>query len=116
MESPIDERLVRFNLLNVEEFILFCKNNGIKIIILEGTYNPEVFIDEHGQITQFIREKLEVLARRHENTEFIPLTDQYQLGPSDWQDPLHIKKMADFMYRSQFFNNYLIPYTESVNK
>ncbi len=106
----LDIKRLDFNLSYVEEFLALCRGEGIEVIILEGTYNPVARSEDHEYATGLIRQRLESLAARYKNTRFIPASALYRFSDSEWKDATHATEMAAYRFRTQLFNEHIIPY------
>lgn len=106
----INKKIVDFNLAMLNKFITSMEQASIDVFIVEGSYREDYRSDDYDFSVGLIRDRLVELARGHSNTRFIGLAEQYPSEYSSWNDPIHLKDISGFYFRSHLLNNHLIPY------
>jgi len=90
----------------LEDFILFCGRHNIRVIVLEGQYNPLAYSKENRIASRITKEKLRRLLKKHPRVVFIPLEELPPLYPKDFTDLVHVTPEAGKRF-TQFVYSYL---------
>jgi len=86
------------NLYAINEFIKYCKDNSIKVVITHGQYNPVVNNDTGIKMELEVKKKLTELASRYDNTQYIGLEKLKVFNEEDYIDAYHVNKDAAHFY------------------
>ena len=89
---------IDLNFYAINEFIKYCKDNGIKVVIAHGQYNPVVINDRSNEMELEVKKKLMALATRYDNTQYISLDKLKVFNEEDYIDAYHVNKDAAYFY------------------
>lgn len=81
---------VRFNIECLREFVAFCADQNIQVIIVEGQYNPLAYTPKALNYNAKVREMLSTLPKEYKNVRFIPRTLCYQFNSGEYMDISHV--------------------------
>jgi len=88
------EEPIPANLILLEEFVSFCYLNKIKVIILEGQYNPLAYTEKNMQLEKSVRNGITKLLLSYPNLVYIPREKLYQFTESDYLGGYHVNFQA----------------------
>ncbi|HNV85461.1 MAG TPA: hypothetical protein PKL97_00670 [Candidatus Omnitrophota bacterium] len=102
--KTLDPAYIGLSLLFIEDFITFCDQHRIRVIIVEGQYNPLAYTQENRISNRITRKKLRKLLKKYPKVVFIPLERLRHLYPKDFTDLVHAtsrdgKQFTQHLYR-----------------
>jgi len=93
LENLKDEA-VPLNMGFLEDFVKFCGEKGLQVIIVEGQYHPVAFRGENVRLHHKMRDAIERLCAEHPNARYIPRSEVYEFAESEFVDGTHVTKEA----------------------
>ena len=112
-ESAVDEETARhvkefvgyyypewldYNFAFLKEFVRFCQQRGLDIVIAEGQVNPVVQSPKVDALEAIVRSRMAELELQFSNLTFVPATASFLFGPSDYVDLTHVHREAAVKY------------------
>ena len=91
MSRRMDKRWIKYNDYFLTKFLSYCKDHSIKVIIVEGQYNPLAYTEKNLSLNQVTRLDLESLAKKYDNVVFLPRSSVTQFIENDYSDVTHVK-------------------------
>ena len=85
---------IRFNLKTVEKTISYFEHKGIRVVILQGQYNPLAYTEKNLALDAQVREALINLAAQHPNCVYVPREKLYNFSVNEYWDGYHVKPEA----------------------
>lgn len=92
---------VDYNFGFLKEFIRFCRDRGLTVVIAEGQVNPIVHSPKVAFLDAVVRSRFAELELQFSNLTFIPATDTVRFVPSDYVDLTHVRREAAMRYTAQ---------------
>jgi hypothetical protein len=90
LTSDLSAENIPLQLSLLQDFLAFCRNEEIGVVIVEGQYHPLADTEENRRLGRRVRGELEALAGRYENVHFIPRTELMVFTAADFRDGLHV--------------------------
>ena len=115
-ESAVDEETARhvkefvgyhypewldYNFAFLKEFVRFCQQRGLDIVIAEGQVNPVVQSPKVDALEAIVRSRMAELELQFSNLTFVPASATFHFGPSDYVDLTHVHREAAMKYTAQ---------------
>jgi hypothetical protein len=97
-ERSYEKRWMGLYLGFLEDFLSFCRNRNIRVIIAEGQVNPAAWTSKVRSINDAARRTFADLAARYPHVKFIPAGEVYEFGVSDYSDLVHVTGEAARRY------------------
>lgn len=97
---------VDINLFFLEEFLRFCREKHIKVIILEGRINPLAETPKSRELSLVAVQKLKQMADKYNHVRFVMASELVRLEAEDFKDMIHVKPESSVKY-SQSVLTYL---------
>ena len=85
---------IRFNLKTVEKIISYFEHKGVRVVILQGQYNPLAYTEKNLALDAQVREALINLAAQHSNCVYVPREKLYNFSVNEYWDGYHVKPEA----------------------
>ncbi len=86
-----DESPIETNVRYLRLFLERCRRQGIRVMIIEGQYNPLAYTDKMLRLNRIVRGHLEAVAREIEGVRFIPREETVLFTPEDYEDATHVR-------------------------
>jgi hypothetical protein len=93
--EPIDA-----NLGFLREFLAFAGARGARVVIVEGSYHPDVSDDATLAAALRVRQALQALAEELDHVRFLPRSEIGDLGPDSYRDLTHVTPDAGYALTS----------------
>ena len=90
-----------YNFGFLKEFIRFGQQRGLDIVIAEGQVNPVVQSQKVDALEAIVRSRIEELQLQFSNLTFVPASETFRFGPSDYLDLTHVHREAAMKYTAQ---------------
>ena len=104
MAGDIDERWIPYNTYFLAKFLAYCREHSLKVVILEGQYNPVAFNEKSAYLNRLTRKALEDLAQESAAV-FVPRSNLPQFTQDDYNDVMHVKPAAGYRFVESLVNN-----------
>ena len=101
LNSAFQDVAIQFNIECLKEFIAFCKDQNIKVIIVEGQYNPLAYTPKALTYNTKVKEMLFAISQEYPNVHFIPRTLCYQFRSLEYTDISHVVPEAARRFTKQ---------------
>ncbi len=89
LADSLDERWISYNAHFLAKFLGYCKERSLKVVIVEGQYNPRSYTDKTAALNQKVRARLENLAGEF-GAVFIPRSQTRYFSEEDYMDAEHV--------------------------
>jgi hypothetical protein len=101
----LNEGNLGINIKLLRDFISFCADKDIKVVILESQYISLAHAEKNIKLNQIVVRELNKLSREYKNVKFIPKSELYQFQNTDYfvNNLTHVTKEAALRYIEQFF-------------
>ena len=103
-----------YNFAFLKEFIRFCQQGGLDIVIAEGQVNPVVQSTKVDALEAIVRSRIAELQLQFSNLTFVPASETFRFGQSDYVDLTHVHREAAMKYTAQL-SSLLGPATDSLS-
>ncbi len=103
-----------YNFAFLKEFIRFCQQRGLDIVIAEGQVNPVVQSPKVDALEAIVRARMAELELQFSNLTFVPASETFRFGPSDYVDLTHVHRDAAMKYTAQL-SSLLGPATDPLS-
>ncbi|MEQ1908814.1 MAG: hypothetical protein ABMA15_08320 [Vicinamibacterales bacterium] len=87
-----------YNFAFLKEFVRFCQQRGLDIVIAEGQVNPVVQSPKVDALEAIVRSRMAELELQFSNLTFVPASDTYRFGTTDYVDLAHVHREAAMKY------------------
>lgn len=87
----------------IAEFLNYLKDEGIKVLIVEGQYNPDAYNEKTQKLNQLVRQRMQALTDKLDNAVYIPRSKLYQFKASDYLDGYHVKDVMGKKFVENLF-------------
>jgi hypothetical protein len=77
-------------LFAIERFINYCADQGIKVVIAQGQFNPLAYSNENLEMEAVIKESLIRVSEKYKNAKYLKVEDVLQFTASDYNDGYHV--------------------------
>lgn len=91
MLAPWDASWLKYNTYFLEQFLLYCKDKSLKVVIVEGQYHPWAYTDKSKYLNQISRKELESIDNAFDNVVFFPREKVIAFKEEDYSDATHVK-------------------------
>ncbi len=98
IELHNDERGLKYTFYFLNRFLQFCRSRSVKVVIVEGQYNPLAYTPEARRLNKLTHARLEGLSEKYPNLVFVPRDDTLAFSASDYQDGYHVKPEPAYQY------------------
>ena len=92
--NGLTDKYIGFHLQFLEEFILFCQDEGIDVVIVEGDYHPAGYSEKNLDLNKVVRQELITLASDYSHARFVPRKAAYEVKAEHFRDGTHVKTAA----------------------
>lgn len=86
-----DESWIKYNKYFLTQFLSYCRNKFLKVIIIEGQYHPWAYTEKSMYLNQITRRELESVANTFDNVVFLPRSNVIRFTEQDYSDATHVK-------------------------
>lgn len=90
-----------YNVGFLKDFLAFCRERGIEVVIAEGQVNPEVRSGKVDALNAAVRARFAELELIFPNVRFVPIDDVYRFEPADYADLTHVHREAAMKYTAK---------------
>lgn len=90
-------------------FLSYCRDESLKVIIVEGQYHPLGYTDKSLALHQVVHQNLLNIDNEFNNVTFIPRTEVMNFTEADYKDGYHVKPLPAY----QFVENLMV-YIDSM--
>ncbi|MBI4550481.1 MAG: hypothetical protein HY714_06110, partial [Candidatus Omnitrophica bacterium] len=94
MRSPIIERNMDINLEFLEDFLRFCRREGIRVVLLQGRLNPVLDSKAMRAVRKRMVGLLAGLAGKYDHVRFVGEKDWTAFTRADFKDMIHLREQA----------------------
>jgi hypothetical protein len=94
LRSPSWSAQMDINLLFLNDFLRFCRGEGIRVVLLQGRLHPRLETERTETLRLVATPRLEALAAAYANARFIPDSEFPPLVPDDFRDLMHLTEAA----------------------
>ncbi len=92
---------IQFNIECLKEFVVLCAAKNIRVIIVEGQYNPFAYTPKAVSYNTKVKEMISGLQKEYKNVRFIPRTLCYQFNSREYMDISHVFPEAALRFTRQ---------------
>ena len=92
------EKNIEFNFKLLKKFLSYCKKESLKVIIVEGQYNPSTYSKALLRLNTIVRRKLSALSLEFKNVTFIPRASIMEFTSDDYTDNAHVKPERGYYF------------------
>ena len=93
-----DPEWLDYNFASLKEFVRFCHERGLDIVIAEGQVNPVVQSPKVDALEAIVRSRMAELELQFSNLTFVPASETYRFDASDYVDLTHVHREAAMKY------------------
>jgi hypothetical protein len=111
MVEDMDERWIKYNSYFLAEFLKYCKDRALEVIIVEGQYNPMAWNEKSILLNKSTLKELERLDREFDNVVFIPRADIMDFNRDDYNDVMHVNPEAGYRFAEHLIRKLETPST-----
>lgn len=94
LKEVIDKDHIETNLYYLNKFISFFEERGIKVVIFEGQYHPDAYIEKNLIVKRKVRDEFRKLEKSHTNVNFLSKSDLVWFDATDFRDGYHVNQKA----------------------
>jgi len=110
--APVSQRLPEFstfydpqwldyNFSFFHDFMEFCSDKGIEVLVAEGQINPNAVTPHIKNLNDTVRSRLLAMKAEFENLRYIPASDVYEFSPAEYHDTTHVLPEAAERYTAR---------------
>ncbi|MFC1771762.1 hypothetical protein ACFL3A_00235 [Pseudomonadota bacterium] len=103
--KTLSDKYIGYHLRFLEEFIRFCKEKQINVVILEGDYHPLGYSEKNLALNKIVRQALITLANDNSHVRFVPRKAAYEVTAEDFRDGTHVKRLASLEFTKRLLNH-----------
>jgi hypothetical protein len=111
LNATLKKEYIDANIQFLTEFLLYCSDHRIHVIIVEGQYNPVAYSPENRDLNRIVQQRLRGLAEIFDHVTFVPKAAIFEFTESDFRDITHVTFDAGYKF-TQKLMTYLN--TESI--
>jgi hypothetical protein len=104
LEDDLSDQWIEDNKYFLEKFLVFCRERGFKVLIVEGQYNPLAVTEKTAYLNEFVRQELQELDQTFDHVVFIPRARVMEFGRDDYRDVMHVRPEAGYRFAQQLMN------------
>jgi hypothetical protein len=90
LTDSLDERWISYNAHFLAEFLGYCKEHALNVVIVEGQYNPRAYTAKTAVLNRKVRVELERMAKEFD-VVFIERSQTRPFSAEDYMDAEHVK-------------------------
>jgi hypothetical protein len=98
----IDSRWIKYQEDFLKRFLAYCRGRSVKVVIVEGQYNPRAYTPKTLAAQKTVRKDLKEMAEEFDAI-LLPLSKVTPLGPADYSDAVHPKPEAGYHFAERLF-------------
>jgi hypothetical protein len=98
----IDSRWIPYQKDFLRRFLEFCRSHALKVVIVEGQYNPKAYDAKTLAANRTVRQDLEKLAQEF-GAVFVPRSKLTPLTQDDYTDAVHLKPESGYRFAESLF-------------
>ena len=95
---------INLNVRFLRTFLTYFKDKPLKIIIVEGQYNPLAYTKKNLKLNKIAYNKLKALGDEFRNVTFIARKDIMEFTEKDYKDGTHVKSMSGYAFSKKLMN------------
>jgi len=99
--SYFDPQWLEYNFSFLEDFLAFCSDSGIAVLVLEGQINPSAMTPAIAALNAGVRERLLGYRARFGTFRYVPADAVYQFAADEYHDMTHVLPEAARRYTRQ---------------
>ena len=96
--ESMDERWIKYNVYFLREFLAYCRSKSLKVVIVDGQYNPLAYTEKNLRLNQIVHNELENLTKQFDNVTFLPRSQVMEFTQDDYSDATHVKPQAAYRF------------------
>lgn len=105
LAENMKEEGIDFNVTFLRDFLTFCEEQGMKVVIIEGQYNPLAYNQKNRQINSIVDRKLQEVANNYRNTIFLRRKDVYNFTDAQYRDIYHVYPEAGLLFTENLLHS-----------
>lgn len=90
IEKNTNREVIDLNNRILEKFLSYCRDEALKVIIVEGQYNPLAYTEKTLDLNKVVRQNLLNIDHAFENVTFISRTEVMKFHEEDYRDGYHV--------------------------
>jgi hypothetical protein len=94
----LSAQYISFNNTYLQKAIRYLNNRNIRVVIVEGQYNPMAFSPENRELNRKIKALLRQTASENPLNVFIPREQQIPVTLEDFTDGYHLKGLSGLRF------------------
>ena len=98
MLDSMDERWIRYNKYFLTQFLSYCRSQSMKIIIVEGQYNPLAYTEKSRHLNRMVNNELQSIAQEFDNVTFLPRLAITEFTQDDYSDVTHVTRKPAYRF------------------
>lgn len=92
VQRELDEKWIKYQAYFLKEFLEFCKHRSLKVIIVEGQYNPLIVNEKTPRLYALTQKAILFLMKNYPLVKYVPKSETLSLTQNDFSDAVHFKK------------------------
>lgn len=100
----LNAKFTEFHFVFLEEFIRFCQEKSINIVLVEGDYHPLAYSEKNRQLNKTIKNKFSRLAERYKHITYVPRKTIYEFTEHDFRDGYHVHKRVGLEFTKKLLD------------
>jgi len=96
-----DPQWLEYNFLFFHDFMEFCRDRHINVLIVEGQINPSARTPKIDELNATVRSRLLAYLPDHPNMRYLPASDIYEFTPEEYHDTTHVLPGAAMKYTAR---------------
>jgi hypothetical protein len=96
LANRIEPDSLEFNFFFLEEFLDFCADRGIAVMIIEGQYMPAARAATDQRANTMVRDRLQALSADREGVAFVPRDAVFEFTDAQYVDVAHVEPEAGY--------------------
>lgn len=103
LADSLDARWIPYNVHFLSKFLAYCREKSLKVVIVEGQYNPLAYTEKSMVLNQKVRVELENGAKEFDAV-FIPRSQIRPFTQEDYMDAEHVKPEPAYEFVERLMN------------
>ncbi len=99
-----DAGWIKYNRHFLSEFLSYCEDKSLKVIIVEGQYHPWAYTTKSIYLNEISVKELRSLTETFKNVTFIPRSAVIRFGQDDYSDATHVKEKPAKLFVEDLLN------------
>jgi hypothetical protein len=99
--SYFDGQWLGYNFAFLEDFLAFCQQSGIDVLVLEGQINPSAMTPAIDALNTTVRDRLLAYRATYPRFRYVPADDVYRFSSGEYHDMTHVLPEAAKRYTTR---------------